>query len=76
MKHIDIKASLDSKLQISTLCSIRIHSRKRVIFEKTSVIILKVARAALEALRDLFRYLRKLLIGQLDAAVKVNLKAR
>ena len=34
--------------------------------------ISKVARAALEAIRDLFRYLRKLLIGQLDAAVKVS----
>ena len=33
----------------------------------------RVARSALEALRDLFRFLRKSLLGQLDAAVKVLL---
>jgi len=33
----------------------------------------RVARSALEAVRDLFRFLRKSLLGQLDAAVKVLL---
>ena len=33
----------------------------------------RVARSALEAVRDLFRFLRKNLLGQLDAAVKVLL---
>ena len=34
MEHIDMKNSLDSKLQIHPLCSIRIPFRKRVIFKK------------------------------------------
>ena len=33
----------------------------------------RVARSALEAVRDLFRFLRKSLLGQLEAAVKVLL---
>ena len=34
MEHIDMKNSLDSQLQIDSLCSIRIHSRSRDIVEK------------------------------------------
>ena len=34
MEYINIKVSSDSKLQISSICSIRIYSRKRDIVEK------------------------------------------
>ena len=34
MEHIDVKNSLNSKLQIYFICSIRIYSRKRDIIEK------------------------------------------
>ena len=34
MEHIDMKCSLDSKLQIDFICSIRIPSRNRDIIEK------------------------------------------
>ena len=35
MEHKDIKNSLDSKLQVYSICSIRINSRKWDIFEKS-----------------------------------------
>ena len=34
MEHIDMKSSLDPKLQIGFMCSIRICSRNRNIIEK------------------------------------------
>ena len=34
MEHIDMKNRLDSKLKIYSICSFRIRSRKRDIFEK------------------------------------------
>ena len=34
MEHTDMKISLESKLQISSICSLRIRSRKLDIFEK------------------------------------------
>ena len=39
MKHIGIKVSSDSKLQISSICSVRIRPRKQVILEKPLQII-------------------------------------
>ena len=46
MEHIGIKVRSDSKLQISSICSIRIHSRKWDIFENVPASFVSMAVSA------------------------------